>query len=271
VHNRISGILMLAAIWLWYRPFVTDFRRRLDLAPASASVFYRRFRETPMIGAYSPELIPHPADWPENFHVSGYLFLDSEPGWKPSPELDAFLHAGPPPVYIGFGSMAGENPEELADLVTEALSLCGRRGVIVTGWGGLKPGTVSGNVFVLESAPHDGLFPRMAAVVHHGGAGTTAEGLRAGKPTVVVPFLFDQSFWGSRIRARSLGPVPVPRKKLTAARLAEAITSECSEPLLQNASAFGAMIRSEDGTRNAVRIIGQYLEKHGKKNQGNRA
>ena len=110
------------------------------------------------------------------------------------------MAAGEPPVYIGFGSMAGRNPEQLAMLILEALAKSGQRGLLLTGWGGLRPELVPDNVFVLDSAPHSWLFPRMAAVVHHGGAGTTAEGLRAGVPTVIVPFAFDQPFWGRGLR-----------------------------------------------------------------------
>src|SRR5690606_35862025 len=162
-------------------------------------------------------------------HITGYLFLDEQAGWQPPPALEAFLDAGEPPVYIGFGSMAGRDPEAMTALVVEALALCGRRGLLLTGWGGLHAGAVPESIFVLDAAPHSWLFPRMAAVVHHGGAGTTAEGLRAGVPAVVVPFLFDQPFWGARIEALGVGPAPIPRKQLTAARLAGAIHRAVSD------------------------------------------
>ena len=185
--------------------------------------FYRTLRSTPMLSAYSPSIIPHPADWPESVHITGYFFPDTPSDWQPSPELEAFLEAGDPPVYIGFGSMAGRNPEKFANLILEALAKSGQRGLLLTGWGGLRPELVPDNVFVVDSAPHSWLFPRMAAVVHHGGAGTTAEGLRAGVPSVIVPFILDQPFWGARIKALGLGPDPIPQKKLTADRLANAI------------------------------------------------
>ena len=262
LHNILSGIAMLQVVWLWYRPFVTDFRRRLGLPARGAAYFYRALRKNPMVGAYSPNIIAQPADWPQSVHVSGYLFLDSAHGWQPSPELETFLDAGDPPVYVGFGSMAGRNPQQLAEMVLEALAMSGRRGVLMTGWGGLRAETARENVFVLDSAPHHWLFPRMAAVVHHGGAGTTAEGLRAGVPSVVVPFVLDQPFWGTRVSALGVGPPPLPQKRLTAGRLANAIRIATTDVgMKQRAGARGAAIRAEQGVDNAVKIIERYLGK----------
>ena len=125
-HNFLSGMAMLQIIWLWYRPFVNDFRRQLGLSAYTFARFYRALKSTPMLSAYSPSIIPHPADWPETVHIIGYFFLDTQTDWQPSPELDAFLEAGDPPVYIGFGSMAGDKPEQLATLVLEALAKSGQ-------------------------------------------------------------------------------------------------------------------------------------------------
>lgn len=262
LHNTISGIAMLQVIWLWYRPFVNDFRKSLGLSRWTGASMIRALKSTPMLGAYSPRIIPRPADWPESVHITGYLFLDGQPGWQPPPELEAFLEAGDPPVYIGFGSMAGRNPDELAKLSIKALAKSGRRGVLLTGWGGLRADSAPENVFVVDSAPHSWLFPRMAAVVHHGGAGTTAEGLRAGVPTVIVPFAFDQSFWGARVKAMGLGPDPVPQKRLTIDRLANAIGIAVTDPTIkQSAKACGRAVRAEDGAGNAVNIIERYFGK----------
>lgn|GEM_PF-176245 len=210
LHNRLSGRAMLQTLWLWYGPFVNDFRRTLGLAGYSGATFYRDLAATPLLGAYSSTIIPYPPDWPASAHVTGYLFLDAQAAWQPSPELLAFLDAGEPWVYVGFGSMAGRNPQPVAETILAALARTGRRGLLLTGWGGLA---ATDNVFVLESAPHSWLFPRMAAVVHHGGAGTTAEGLRAGVPAVVVPFAFDQPFWGARLQALGVGPAPIPLQR----------------------------------------------------------
>ena len=264
LHNYLSGISMLQVVWLWYRPFVNDFRQHLGLPTYTAARFYHTLRSTPMLSAYSPSVIPHPADWPDSVHITGYFFLDRETDWQPSLELKAFLEAGNPPVYIGFGSMAGRNPEKLAKLTLEALAKSGQRGLLLTGWGGLRAERVLENVFVLDSAPHSWLFPRMAAVVHHGGAGTTAEGLRAGVPNVIVPFAFDQFFWGARIKALGLGPDPIPQKSLTADGLANAIRIAVTDSnMRQRANSCGAAIRAENGIGNAVEIIKRYFGEPG--------
>jgi sterol 3beta-glucosyltransferase len=260
LHNYLSGVLMLQVIWLWYRPFVNDFRKSLGLAPCTAAGFSRGLRSTPMLSAYSPHLIPHPADWPDSVHVTGALYLDTQGDWQPSADLQAFLDAGEPPVYIGFGSMAGRNPEKLAGIVLEALAKSHQRGLLLTGWGGLRAELAPENVFVLDAAPHHWLFPRMAAVVHHGGAGTTTEGLRAGVPAVIVPFVLDQPFWGARIKALGLGPDPIPQKKLTADRLASAISiAVCDAKMKQRAASFGAAMRAEDGVGSAVKWVEHYF------------
>ncbi len=268
LHNRLSGFAMLQVIWQWYHPSVNQFRRRLGLSPLRGVSFYQILKTTPLLGAYSQAIIPHPPDWSERVHITGYWFPESDHNWQPSPELEAFLQAGKPPVYVGFGSMGGRKPDELARLVLEALEISGQRGLLLTGWGGLQLEEVPKSVFVVQSAPHQWLFPRMAAVVHHGGAGTTAEGLRAGVPSVIVPFAFDQAFWGARLHALGLAPEPIPQKKLTADRLAHAIRLAVTQPgMRQRAQTCGETLRREDGVGNAVKIIQHYLERAGNKEQ----
>ncbi len=258
--NRFSGAAMLQMIWQWYGPYVNQLRRRFGLPALHGADFSRILSAAPLLGAYSPTVIPHPPDWSGRVHITGYWFQDSPPDWCPSPELEAFLERGEPPVYAGFGSMGGRNPEQLAALVLEGLAQSGRRGVLLTGWGGMNVGRVPSNVFVMNAAPHSWLFPRMAAVVHHGGAGTTAEGLRAGVPCLIVPFIVDQPFWGRRVKALGAGPDPIPAKKLTAERLAGAIQAiTCDTQMKARAQALGSAIRAEDGVGRAVQIVQQYL------------
>ena len=260
LHNRLSGLAMLQVIWQWYRPSVNNFRQRLGLRPYAPDSFYQILNSTPLLGAYSSRVIPTPPDWPESVHITGYWLPDANLEWQPTPELEAFLDAGDPPVYVGFGSMSGRHPEQLAEIVLEAIAKSGQRGLLLTGWGGLRAERVPDNVFVLDSAPHSWLFPRMAAVVHHGGAGTTAEGLRAGVPTVIVPFNFDQPFWGERVKAMGLGPDPIPQKNLNADRLARAIKIAVTDSeMKQRAHECGEAIRAENGLGSAVKIIQRYL------------
>jgi sterol 3beta-glucosyltransferase len=260
LHNRISGLAMLQVIWQWYRPSVNSFRQSLGLRPYTPNHFYQILNSTLLLGAYSSKVIPHSPDWPESVQITGYWLPGANPEWQPTPELAAFLEAGDPPVYVGFGSMSGRHPEQLANIVLEAIAKSGQRGLLLTGWGGLRAELVPDNVFVLDSAPHSWLFPRMAAVVHHGGAGTTAEGLRAGVPAVIVPFNFDQPFWGERIKAMGLGPNPIPQKNLSADRLARAITTAVTDSdMKERAHRCGEAIRAEDGLGSAVKTIQRYL------------
>ncbi|HWQ97106.1 MAG TPA: glycosyltransferase [Clostridia bacterium] len=253
--NRLSGYVMLAFIFAWYRPSLNEFRRQNGLNSITSRDFIRTLRLTPLLGAYSSAVIPKPSDWPESAHVTGYWIEQDESMWQPSPELAAFLAQGEPPVYIGFGSMTAKDPEALSRLVLDAVLLTGQRAVIATGWGAITPQINSEQVFVLDQAPHGWLFPRMRAIVHHGGAGTTAEALRAGKPSVIVPFIVDQQFWGKRVEAMGAGTAPIPVRKLTAARLADAIEQACGKELHQNAAEIGRTIRAEQGLDRAVAYI----------------
>ncbi len=212
--------------------------------------------QSPVLYGYSPHVLPRPHDWAENYNVTGYWFLDAPNDWTPPPDLVEFLDAGEPPVYIGFGSMGSRNPQEAGQIALEALKQSGQRGILASGWGGLKPTDLPKTVHLISSIPHSWLFPRMAAVVHHGGAGTTAAGLRAGVPSVIVPFFGDQPFWGRRVADLGVGPIPIPRKKLTAKRLAEAITECISNASMRHkAAALGNEIRAEDGIGAAVRLV----------------
>ncbi|MBK8984732.1 MAG: glycosyltransferase family 1 protein [Chloroflexi bacterium] len=260
LHNRLSGFAMMAVIWQWYRPFVNQFRQRFGLRPLHSADFQRVLTSVPLLGAYSPSVIPQPRDWPGNVHLTGYWFQAAQATWQPPAELEAFLSRGKPPVYVGFGSMAGRNPQHFAGIVLEALAKSGQRGILATGWGGMNVLNVPQDVFILGAAPHGWLFPRMSVVVHHGGAGTTAEGLRAGAPGVIVPFIVDQLFWGKRVRGLGAGPEPIRANRLTSAKLAQAIHSAVSDSVMkQRAEAVGRAIRREDGVGSAVKIVRHYL------------
>lgn len=217
-------------------------------------------RPVPTLYSYSQYVVPDPPDWPPEVTATGYWFLDQHDGWQPPADLLAFLEAGPPPVYVGFGSMTSGDPRQKARLVVDALQRAGQRGVLAKGWGGLAPADVPDTICLIDQAPHDWLFPRVAAVVHHGGAGTTAAGLRAGKPTLIAPFFGDQPFWGRRVHELGVGPQPIPQKKLTVDNLAAAITQAAGDAdMRRRAAALGGQIQAEDGVARAVAIIESYL------------
>ncbi|MFN3860057.1 MAG: glycosyltransferase [Roseateles sp.] len=223
---------------------------RLDLLHDAAG------RPWPVLHAHSASLLPRPADWPAHAEVTGFLRLPASTAWHPSPALQAFLDAGPPPVYIGFGSMAGRDPQARAAQALAALAQAGLRGVIGRGWGGLQPDQLPPQVFALDEAPHDALFPHMAAVVHHGGAGTTAAGLLAGRPSLICPFFGDQPFWGALVHQQGLGPAPLSQRDFSAEALAGRLRPLVGDPAMGRAcQAMAARLQQENGGRQAVRAL----------------
>jgi sterol 3beta-glucosyltransferase len=210
----------------------------------------------PYLYGFSEHVVPRPADWPAAHRISGYWFLDQASQWEPPGALTDFLDSGPPPVYMGFGSMPGDVARNMLRLSVEAIGKTGQRAILLGGWGEAGGLESPDHILTLTSAPHDWLFPRVSAVVHHGGAGTTAAGLRAGKPTLVVPFFADQPFWGRRIHELGAGPEPVSPKELTAGRLAQAIQEAVTDAAIAaRAEALGEKIRKEDGVGRAVDFI----------------
>ena len=256
---RLSHHLTRQIMWQGFRS--ADRLARHSVLGLPAAGFWGpydsdRTHGLPILYGISPSVIPQPADWGDDIHVTGYWFLDSADDWTPPSALMDFLEAGSPPVYIGFGSMSTRKPEEMAALIIRALGRIGQRAILLSGWGGLRRSDLPETAFMIDSIPHSWLFPRVAAVVHHGGAGTTAAGLRAGVPAVVVPFFGDQPFWGQRVAELGVGPKPVPRKKLTVERLAEAIQAAVTDDAMrQRAADLGSKIRAEDGVGRAVEII----------------
>lgn len=263
-YNRLSYKIIASLTKLALGGYVRDFRREIGLAPLNKFDLLKTGdgKEITVLHAYSEAVLSRPKDWPDSAYVTGYWFLDDQENWTPPPDLEAFLDAGEPPVYIGFGSMAGRNPEQLAKLVIEALEIAGVRGIIATGWGGLSAEDLPDTIFKIDKAPHDWLFPRMSAVVHHGGAGTTGAGLRAGKPSIIVPFFGDQPFWARVVYDLGAGPKPVPKKKLTAQKLAAAISEAVSSPSIQQiAKEIAENIRVEQGVQSAVSVIEKIMGK----------
>ncbi len=210
----------------------------------------------PTIVSVSNHVFPQPKDYSPHVHHTGYWFLD-ENEWTPPNDLLAFLDEGKPPVYVGFGSLGDvRSAEQTTRTVIDALKMSGQRGVLATGWNGMsKMDNLPDNIFMLESAPHSWLFSRMVAVVHHGGAGTTAAGLRAGVPSIIVPFSNDQFAWGRRVYELGVGAKPIPRKKLTSENLANAIQFTLRDDVKMEAKDLGNKIQAERGAEAAARVV----------------
>lgn len=265
--RKLPGLLSLGAhhllyqlIWSVMRPAINDIvRPGLRLRPyprRGPYLFSREIHRAKVINGFSQHVLPRPADWPDTSQVVGYWFLQ-ESGWTPSRDLEEFLAAGPKPIYVGFGSMVSSQADGFTTAVLDAVRRNGQRAILATGWGGLEAGDTSGDerVFFVRHAPHDYLFPRVAAAVHHGGAGTTAAAVRAGIPSVIVPFYGDQPFWARCLARLGVAPPAVERKSLTAARLSAAIAETQQAAMVQRATALGRAVRAEDGVAEALRWL----------------
>ncbi|KAH6608969.1 glycosyltransferase family 28 [Trichoderma cornu-damae] len=263
--NYMTYTLVEMMTWQGLGDVINRFRENaLDLAPLSliwAPGLLARLRIS-YTYCWSPALIPKPNDWGPNIDVSGFYFLNLASSYTPEPGLAAFLEAGPPPVYIGFGSVVVDDPNAMTRLILDAIHLAGVRALVSKGWGGLGVDAVGlpDGVFMLGNVPHDWLFERVSCVVHHGGAGTTAAGIKAGKPTIVVPFFGDQPFWGAMIARAKAGPDPIPHKALTAEKLAEAIEFCLRRETQDQAQALGRKIREEKGAEAGSQSFHNHLD-----------
>jgi sterol 3beta-glucosyltransferase len=213
-------------------------------------------RALPVIYGFSRHLIPPPADWDSSVNVTGFWYRDPPSDLNVPVDLLEFLGDGPPPVFIGFGSMSSKNPVQTAEVVCEAVRLAGCRAIVSEGWGGMAIDQLPNQVIQVREIPHEWLFPRVSAVVHHGGAGTTATAIRAGIPSVVCPFAADQPYWGHIVFKHGLGPRPIAQKKLRPDHLAKAIVQAVQDSEIRKRSeTMGALVAAEAGVDDAVRIV----------------
>ena len=246
--RRLGHTLTGLALWTPFkRPMMSARASVLKLSGPPAAA-----KGQPVLYGFSPRVVQVPTVPGKERHVTGYWFADSS-GWTPPPALDAFLAREGPVVSIGFGSMTGEDPARFTATVLSAVRAAGVRAVLLSGWGGLAATPDTDDVLVADAVPHDWLFPRVAAAVHHGGAGTTGAALRAGIPAIVVPFGADQPFWGARVAALGVGPAPIPRRQLTGQGLAAALSDTLADAAMRSRAAdFGMAMRAEDGVAAAV-------------------
>ncbi|KAL6231895.1 hypothetical protein BDW75DRAFT_31010 [Aspergillus navahoensis] len=264
VGNFASYVIVEIMMWEGLGDLINRFRKReLGLDPLDAirapSIAHRL--QVPYTYLWSPALLGKPLDWGDNIDVVGFSTLPRAKDYKPPEDLQTFLDAGPAPVYIGFGSIVVDDPKALTDIVFEAVQKAGVRAVISKGWGNIGADhAASDSIMMIDKCPHDWLFQHVSCVVHHGGAGTTAAGLALGKPTIIVPFFGDQTFWGLIVSRAGAGPDPIPWKRLTAEKLAEAIQFALKDGTKKKAEEIGEQMRSEQGARNAVCSFYRHLD-----------
>ncbi|KAI6914309.1 sterol glucosyltransferase [Hortaea werneckii] len=261
IANYISYGLVEWLTWQGMGDIINDWRRELGLedVPVSEGARLAEGLRIPHTYCWSPALVPKPADWPDHIDVCGFFFREV-PSYSPQADLACFLKAGDTPVYIGFGSIVLDDPAAMTEKILAAVEKAGVRAIVSRGWSNLGEGRdVSENVFWLGDCPHEWLFQHVSAVVHHGGAGTTACGLLNGCPTCIVPFFGDQPFWGRMVASAGAGPSPIPHATLTSEGLAEAIR-KCLEPVTQEAArAVAKKMKKESGVLTAVDSFHRHL------------
>lgn len=239
-------------------------RELMGLDPRKKGGFFKNSdgRDLTILYAYSEHVAPRPSDWPGNAKITGYWMLEDNTGWEPSERFRKFLSEGEPPIYVGFGSMPF-GAQRNTEVLREAAAKWGGRIVVARGWGGINPADLPENVFAIAKAPHDKLFNYVKGVIHHGGAGTTAAGLYAGRPTFVVPQAVDQPFWGRRVYELGCGPKPVRLRKLTSDILAEALHDLDTNPAYEKAAtALSRRLKAEDGTGRAIEVIEEVIARY---------
>lgn len=246
--NRLSHYAVNALLWRLFRNRINE-ARRVVCGQASRQ---RMWRDYPTLYGVSRHLVQQPVDWPEIWKICGAWFIDSG-AWEPPAALAEFLSAGEPPIYVGFGSMGGFDRKKLLTTVIDAVA--GRRALFFPGWSGIDPALLPQNFFVIGDTSHHWLFPHVAMVIHHGGAGTTHTACRAGVPSIIIPFAGDQSFWAGRLASIGVAPKHAPHVKLDAQRLSSMIAFAGNPEVVQRAKALGAAMAQEDGVSFAVEQI----------------
>jgi sterol 3beta-glucosyltransferase len=245
--NRASHGFVNAMLWKAFRDKTNAARAMFKLPPREAV-----WTGHPMVYGVSPTLLPRPTDWPENVHLCGQ-WLTRNPKWMPPQALSNFLAAGEPPIYIGFGSMTGFDSAHLLDALIEAMN--GRRALFYPGWSGIDPKALPENFLAVGDTPHDWLFPRTAAVIHHGGSGTSHSAACAGVPSIVTPFAGDQFFWAERLRLAGVAPAAVDGRRPKTEAFASALEFAATPRVRNHARVLGETMRAESGVADAVAAL----------------
>ncbi|RCI06016.1 Sterol 3-beta-glucosyltransferase [Rhizopus stolonifer] len=270
LYNDMTYVLFDYAIWRAIAARTNTFRATELKIPATSYEKLEVWR-IPYLYSFSPSIVPSPLDWLDWIHCTGYWFLDNpQTGWRPDSKLKAFVEAkdSRPLVYIGFGSIIVSDTKEITRIIIEAILLSNVRAIVSKGWSSRLQQDASVEeddlakhpdaIFSIHSVPHDWLFPKVRAVIHHGGAGTTAAGLRAGRPTIIKPFFADQFFWGERVEEMGIGRCI---KQLTVEGLSAALrVVSTDEHMLKLAKKVGEKISSESGVDTAIHCIYRDME-----------
>lgn len=259
--NRATGRFALRMADRVYEQAVAELRHHLQLPPASASAMRRRQERAnwPVLHGFSTALVPRPSDWRSGLEVVGNWWPCHDAAERLPTGVEDFLRAGPRPVLIGFGSMAAGEGERLSEIAVRALRRAGLRGILQAGSAGLAAD--GDDLLTIGDVPHALLFPRLAAVVHHAGAGTSAAALRAGVPAVTVPVTADQPFWAGRLAALGAATDPIPFRSLTAERLADSLDHVVKQQAYARAAARAARhLVAEDGAGQVLKAIQRLMD-----------
>lgn len=265
LRNLLSYRLINILIWRRYAKNINRFRQDVLKLPKILSLLgptyrYRSGLPMPVINCYSAAVVPPPSDWNDSFHQAGYCFLDTAASFEPPSALQEFLDKDPKPFYVGFGSMIPRYPEQLAQTIISAFAATGQRAILCSGWGDISKEALPPFIYPLKEIPHEWLFPKVIAAVHHGASGTTAATLRAGIPSIVVPFFADQPIWGERLEQLGVNPATHPCMELTSDRLADSIRRIVEDnSFYQRAQQLKMQIAEENGVEKAVSVIESYL------------
>ncbi|MCR1877287.1 glycosyltransferase [Paraclostridium bifermentans] len=261
INKKISYKMIQGMLWLASSNTVKQhWKERFGRVPKNFKSPYEKISKDHIaMVSCSNFVFPRPKDWDKNIYQSGYWFVEENKEYKPSKELEAFINNGEKPVYIGFGSVFdSDEKDKIVRIIIAALKKCGKRGII-SGMG--KVDNLPDNIISVDGIPHTWLFEKVSVVCHHGGAGTTAAGFRAGVPSVIIPFSNDQFAWAHRAFDLGVGAKPIYKKDLTADKLAEGISYALNKDIIERAEMLSKNIALEDGALDCAKEIVDMLNR----------
>jgi acyl transferase domain-containing protein/UDP:flavonoid glycosyltransferase YjiC (YdhE family)/thioesterase domain-containing protein/acyl carrier protein len=265
-YNRLSYRMAEDLLWKSTGRPVNQWRSDNGLKPLSPKEIFsmKHHSLNPVIYGFSSLVFKKPIEWGKHVSMTGYFFLERNDDWHPAPKLASFLEAGSPPVYVGFGSMNDYITYNTTQKILKALKQTGERVILSVGWENIREEDLlqfgAENIFIAGYAPHHWLFPKMKAIIHQGGAGTTAAALQAGIPSIIIPVMIDQPFWANLAYELGTCPKPIPFRNLTSSRLRTALNRALNDStILEKAGQIGRMLKNEDGVVNTVDTINRIL------------